>query len=78
AEFEIRTSDVRITGKLGEGNFGTVFRGRWQGQRVAVKRLKHAATRDLRHEVGALLRLRHPNVAFFYGATPPPDPLLGE
>jgi hypothetical protein len=26
AEFSIRTSDIKVLGKLGEGNFGTVFR----------------------------------------------------
>jgi serine/threonine protein kinase len=53
------------------------YRGRWQGQRVAVKRLKHSAKpNELRHEVRTLGKLRHPNVAYFYGSTPPPDPLL--
>jgi hypothetical protein len=39
--------------------------------------LKHSAKpNELRHEVRTLGKLRHPNVAYFYGSTPPPDPLL--
>ncbi|CAE8606806.1 unnamed protein product [Polarella glacialis] len=58
--------------KLGEGVFGTVFRGSYLGAPVAVKTSRTDATRrglsDMAVELRTLRRLRHPNVVSFYGA----------
>lgn len=76
-DYHIIAKDIRIMGKLGEGFYGTVFKGRWHGQWVAVKKLKHATgQKELVNEIMLLNRLRHPNVTFFYGCTPPPEMLI--
>ena len=59
---------------LGRGAFGEVFRARWLGSMVAVKRL-HAenqgnkeAIEDFRREASIMASLRHPNIVNQYGA----------
>lgn len=72
--------DVTIYEQLGSGAFGTVYKGDWGGQRVAVKVLQTAcasSSKELdsfRQEVAVLSRLRHPNIiAFLAACTVPPD-----
>jgi hypothetical protein len=36
----IRKKDIQMEGKIAAGSFGDVFRGKYQGQTVAVKQLK--------------------------------------
>ena len=61
---------VNLGAELGQGSFGTTFRGTWRGGEVAVKRVRISsadeATSFLR-EVHTLASLRHPNVLPFYG-----------
>lgn len=72
--------DVTIYEQLGSGAFGTVYKGDWAGQKVAVKVLQTAcatSSKELdsfRQEVAVLSRLRHPNIiAFLAACTVPPD-----
>jgi hypothetical protein len=72
--------EVTLFEQLGSGAFGTVYRGEWQGSRVAVKVLTTAcatSSRELdsfRQEVAVLSRLRHPHiVAFLAACTVPPN-----
>jgi hypothetical protein len=71
--------EVVLFEQLGSGAFGTVYRGEWQGARVAVKVLTAAAgcspkeLESFRQEAAVLSRLRHPNiVAFLAASTAPP------
>ncbi|CAK0843919.1 unnamed protein product [Prorocentrum cordatum] len=57
---------------LGEGGFGIVVSGLYHNALVAVKAAKGGVTQgglaELCNELRILRRIRHPNVAFFYGA----------
>ncbi|KAK9800891.1 hypothetical protein WJX73_007224 [Symbiochloris irregularis] len=64
-------AEVTIGAELGQGSFGTTFRGSWRGGDLAVKRVRiskpEEATSFLR-EVSSLACLRHPNIMPFIGA----------
>jgi serine/threonine protein kinase len=62
-------TDIRKTRSIGEGAFGQVFEGVWQGTtRVAMKRLSDAThARAFEKEANLLRDLRHPNVVMFVG-----------
>ena len=58
---------------LGSGSFGTVYRGRIQGTRVAVKvpnkqYLLPAEKQEFLHEIGVMKKVFHPNIVLFLGA----------
>mmetsp|Transcript_61369 Transcript_61369/g.143678 ORF Transcript_61369/g.143678 Transcript_61369/m.143678 type:complete len:1162 (-) Transcript_61369:100-3585(-) len=62
--------------KLGEGGFGSVYRGRLRGDTVVVKKMKaekmtEALQRDFDQEVQALASLRHPNLLIFLAINAP-------
>jgi len=51
---------------IGEGNFGTVYKGEWQGINVAMKKLKDPA--EFEKEMKNLKNLgKHPNVISYFG-----------
>lgn len=55
---------------IGSGSFGTVFKGRWQGQNVAVKQFKTREEIDsFLVEVKQLSCVKHPNIVTLYGAS---------
>ncbi|XP_073729099.1 uncharacterized protein [Misgurnus anguillicaudatus] len=51
---------------LGEGSFGKVYRGSFQGTPAAIKRIPYGIAgledRDIQHEILVSLRLSHPNI----------------
>ncbi len=49
---------------LGEGGFGSVFRGTFDGREVAVKRVVMTKVND--NEENVLKQLDHPNVIKFF------------
>eukprot|EP01113_Clastostelium_recurvatum_P013999 TRINITY_DN1756_c0_g1_i3.p1 TRINITY_DN1756_c0_g1~~TRINITY_DN1756_c0_g1_i3.p1 ORF type:complete len:784 (+),score=234.68 TRINITY_DN1756_c0_g1_i3:77-2428(+) len=58
---------------LGQGSFGSVYKGRCRGQEVAVKvprkqRLNLQELTSFRHEVKMMSKIYHPNVVLFLGA----------
>lgn len=63
---------------VGEGSFGTIYRGDYRGADVAVKVLKYqnAITpdmiRDFKSEIGIMEKLRHPCIINFIGAVHTP------
>ncbi|KDQ53653.1 hypothetical protein JAAARDRAFT_698222 [Jaapia argillacea MUCL 33604] len=65
--FVIRPDEVDINREalLGEGGFGTVYRGHWGGHDVAVKVVSRGI--PAKKEVDVWKDLRHPNIVEFYG-----------
>lgn len=62
---------VKLGAVLGEGSFGTTYRGRWRGADCAVKVVrisKPDEANSFLREVEALSLLRHPNIMPFFGA----------
>ena len=69
-------NDYRITGVLGEGQFGSVSKGIWREEtgyilEVAIKSLKpNSEERDkvkFLQEAAIMAQFRHPNVVTLYG-----------
>lgn len=65
---------------IGEGSFGSVHRGEWRGQDVAVKILKYQWVDDevlkqFDREIDLLNKLRSPYVVNFVGAVNTPGKL---
>lgn len=65
---------------IGEGSFGSVHKGQWRGQDVAVKILKYQwvdeeVMRQFDREIDLLNRLRSPYVVNFVGAVNCPGKL---
>ncbi|GAB0493541.1 hypothetical protein MMPV_004826 [Pyropia vietnamensis] len=80
---EVVVRRLRTGEKLGAGAFGEVFKGTYQDEPVAIKRLSAtlannpAAVEAFRAEVGVLFSLRHPHVLKVVAArTTPPDPMV--
>ena len=74
--FVVAARRVRLGPKLGEGTFGTVHAGTWDGYRVAIKRLHLGGlgrgalatlADELAREATVISKVRHPNVLTFYG-----------
>ncbi|KAL6614707.1 hypothetical protein ACP70R_036977 [Stipagrostis hirtigluma subsp. patula] len=72
-ELEEATDRFNDNRELGDGGFGTVYKGYLKdGRVVAVKRLYNNSYRRVEqfvNEAAILSRLRHPNLVMFYGCT---------
>ena len=73
--------EIMTDRSLGEGGYGMVFKGRYRGFVVAVKKLRdftlNAGGRDLfEREMDIASRCRHPCLLQFIGATQDETPLL--
>ncbi|XP_062218203.1 LEAF RUST 10 DISEASE-RESISTANCE LOCUS RECEPTOR-LIKE PROTEIN KINASE-like 1.2 isoform X2 [Phragmites australis] len=72
-ELEAATDCFNDSRELGDGGFGTVYKGYLQdGRVVAVKRLYNNSYRRVEqfmNEAAILSELRHPNLVMFYGCT---------
>ncbi|KCV70895.1 TKL/DRK protein kinase [Fonticula alba] len=75
--YSLSWSDLSLDSEpLGRGHFGIVYRGRYRGTEVAVKRLlssneimeSSTALREFKDEARILGSLRHPNIILFMGA----------
>ena len=72
--YEISPSDLIVSKMLGEGQFGVVYKGSFQGQTCAVKMLKKGVSNGVEYE-RLLLEISilagvgyHPNLVCFLGA----------
>jgi len=78
-EWEIDPQDLRVLEKLGQGEFGTVFKAKLRGSFVAVKVLNSSdsiALGDFRTEIGILRRVHHPNAVQMLGACTKSKPFM--
>ncbi|KAH3766170.1 protein kinase [Pelomyxa schiedti] len=71
--------DIQLEGRIGSGTFGEVYKAKWRGVTIAIKRLPPAYSgnefqQKFRKEVDIMRSLRHPNVLQFFGCCmDPPD-----
>ncbi|XP_077248562.1 uncharacterized protein LOC143888126 isoform X2 [Tasmannia lanceolata] len=77
---EILWQDLLLGEKIGQGSYGVVYRGIWNGSDVAIKvylgnEYCEGVLLDYKKEVGIMKRLRHPNVLLFMGAVYSPKRL---
>jgi hypothetical protein len=63
----IKVEDLTFEQRISEGTFGVVFKGKYRGGQVAIKKLKLDDYDEFEHEVEILSRLRHPNIVLFMG-----------
>jgi len=87
-QWELLRSEIKLAGKLGEGDGGVIFHAHWRGLDVVAKMLKteadeprtaitsEIARADLINEISVLSRLRHPNLVMFLGACTIGEPLV--
>eukprot|EP01103_Thecamoeba_quadrilineata_P004231 TRINITY_DN1393_c1_g2_i1.p1 TRINITY_DN1393_c1_g2~~TRINITY_DN1393_c1_g2_i1.p1 ORF type:complete len:607 (+),score=112.59 TRINITY_DN1393_c1_g2_i1:151-1821(+) len=66
-------ANLLLEKKIGQGSFGEVWRAKWRGNAVAVKRFfrqqgHDAILLELRKESAIMSELRHPNILLFLGA----------
>jgi serine/threonine protein kinase len=69
----IQPGELKLGQQIGEGCFGTVFRGHCRGQEVAIKKLhvtefEQEVLEEFKKEVSILTHLRHPNIIQLLGA----------
>lgn len=82
-EFVLNVKRLRIGDKIGEGSFGTVFKGEYQRETVAIKKMHKTLSKskpalaEFAAEVDTMCGLKHENVLSCIGAkVTPPDVML--
>ncbi|GIL70021.1 hypothetical protein Vretimale_3301 [Volvox reticuliferus] len=78
-EWEIDPSNIKLSEKIGEGEFGVVYKANWNGTLVAVKVLKETgavALGDFRTELNVLQKVHHPHTVQFLGAVTKQTPFM--
>ena len=64
--------EIQVGKQIGLGSYGVVFRGKWKGVDIAVKRfikqkLDERRMLEFRAEMAFLSELHHPNIVLFIG-----------
>eukprot|EP00727_Mastigamoeba_balamuthi_P009946 m51a1_g5574 putative serine-threonine protein (634) ;mRNA; r:610301-614671 len=74
--------ELQLGEAVGEGSFGTVYRGKWRGNTVAIKELKSHLIKfnsdvksDFFREIENMEQLKSPHIVQFYGAVITPEHL---
>ncbi|GFR46936.1 hypothetical protein Agub_g8584 [Astrephomene gubernaculifera] len=78
-EWEIDPVTIKLSEKIGEGEFGVVYKANWNGTLVAVKVLKETgavALGDFRTELNVLQKVHHPHTVQFLGAVTKQTPFM--
>lgn len=75
--FKVRFDDIVIEAQIGTGTFGVVYKARYSGKHLAVKRLlmqqySKKNIQDFQNEISILSILAHPNIVQFLGAVVEP------
>lgn len=71
--------DIHIGSVIGTGTFGQVYKAKWKGVTIAIKKLPSSCLssdlmKEFRKEVSIMRSLTHPNVLQFFGCCmAPPD-----
>ncbi|GMT28877.1 hypothetical protein PFISCL1PPCAC_20174 [Pristionchus fissidentatus] len=76
--WEVDRSELQLLRKLGGGNFGTVYYGRWRGVvEVAIKSMKsgNSSVNEFLQEAAILKRCDHPNLVKLYAVCTKDKPL---
>jgi serine/threonine protein kinase len=82
---EIASDEVQLLEVLGDGSYGTVYKGMCRQKWVAIKVLREKIAQGLsnpdtresfRHEIRVLSKIYHPNVCLFMGACTEPGRLM--
>ena len=70
--WSISINDLIFGKKIGTGSFGKVYKAKWHGTNVAVKKTHgvstHATVKEFAAEIRLMRDLRHPNIVLFLGA----------
>ena len=79
SDFIINHKDIILDDKIGSGGFGDVYKAKWTGQDVAVKKLhmknmSSESEREFKHETSIWKKLSHPNIVTLFGICVKPDP----
>jgi len=66
-------NEIQLGNQLGMGSYGVVYKGRWKGVDVAVKKfvkqkLDESHMLEFRAEMAFLSECHHPNIILFIGA----------
>lgn len=73
--YYISFDELTIQTKVGQGGFGEVFLGKWNGMKVAIKKLSVSQFKNRENihrfinEIDVISSLRHPNVVLYIGAS---------
>ncbi|KAL5012838.1 hypothetical protein ScPMuIL_011389 [Solemya velum] len=78
SKYEVDRSELEIGEELGSGCFGSVFKGKWRGQIVAVKMMKERAMSEdsFIEEARTMTQLSNPNLVQLYGIVTKSRPLI--
>jgi Protein tyrosine and serine/threonine kinase/Regulator of chromosome condensation (RCC1) repeat len=71
--FEVNYNEIIIYPEpIGRGGYSTVFKGKWRGTTIAIKKMKIEGSNDrydeFMQECQTMMSVRHPNIVLFMGA----------
>ena len=71
--FEVNYNEIILDPEpIGRGGYGTVYKGKWRGSTIAIKKMKIEGANnrydDFIQECQTMMSVRHPNIVLFMGA----------